>query len=487
MRVPRAVPVVLSTLVAVGLSCAPAHAAGHNPGVVGKRITLTTHKQFNSYDVAADNTGTAYIGWIVLDSSSPDGLSIHFCVLPVGRNACQGGVQTIDQVAGASSAADLHVLSTPSGHVTLEWFYNSSATTGAVAAVTALRGQHPSQPVKVASAAYNGDLLDAEFAPNGSTIWTVTDAPLPSKKLLVTPGAIKPSKSVAMPWSASSAQLAFTGGRPVLTIDKDAAISVATKYATGTSSGTFGKFKNVGRTWTSHQGVLKNTPHGLRYIGKHDDADYRAVIAKWTGHGFSRPQFTADHNACVPSTHDGSRDSSGRLLDVSNECSAIAVADYADDTHAAIYRFKGGSGSSTIVTMAPQIASGVRGIATVLWSTQTDGVTGDALHAVRVALPDTTRTVHKHGRAGRVNLIGPTSCLPPVLVHVKVGANPARGWKVASRTLKLGARTVHGRRIDGATLAPGKRYTLNGRVAFKKGSHHSTIMAALTFTTCAKG
>jgi hypothetical protein len=72
------------------------------------------------------------------------------------------------------------------------------------------------------------------------------------------------------------------------------------------------------------------------------------------------------------------------------------------------------------------------------------------------------------------------------LVHVKVGANPAKHWNVKSRTLELGSRTVHKRRIDGASLTPGKTYTLNGTVVFAKGSKHSTLKAALNFTTCAK-
>jgi hypothetical protein len=270
-----------------------------------------------------------------------------------------------------------------------------------------------------------------------------------------------------------------------MTIDKYGAISTPARYATGAMSGSFGKFSNVPGTWTGRPSVLKNTPHGLRYIGTNDDADYRPVIAKWNGSGFTKAVFTADHNACAPSSHDASRDSSGRLLDVANECGRITVADYADDTHAAIYRFKANHGS-TIVTSVPQIASGTRGIATVVWSTQTDGVDGDGLHVVRVALPDTTTQVHEHGKAGKITLIGPTTCLPPVLVHVKVGASPKHGWHVKLRTLKLGKRSVHRRRIDGATLTPGARYTLKGAVVFAKDSKHSTLTAALTFRTCAK-
>jgi hypothetical protein len=168
------------------------------------------------------------------------------------------------------------------------------------------------------------------------------------------------------------------------------------------------------------------------------------------------------------------------LLDVSNECGQVTVANYVNDDTAAIYRFKGGD----TVTFIPQIASGSRGVATVVWSTQTAAANGDILHALRVPLPDTTHTVLKHGKGGKISLIGPTTCLPPVLVHVKLGARAAKHWAIRTRTLKLGSHAVTKNRINGATLSAGKKYTLHGKVVFGKGSSRNTVEATLSFATC---
>jgi hypothetical protein len=479
---------VAATLAAGGFAAATPAAAGHNPGVTGKTLTIATKQNFGSFDVAADSSGTAYIAWIAGEPGST-GRDMHFCTLPVGSTSCQGGVQDIDPL-DSSSANDVKVLSTPSGKVTVLWFHNTAGAIngpegGAIAEVTAQRGKNLTAPQDVAVAPSFGQLFDAEYTQDGSKIWTVAYPGLPAHRVQVTPGIGTAFTTVKTPWVLGDAELAFNKNQPVMTIDKYGAISVPAKYASGSMTATFGKFHNVPGTWTGRPSALANTPNGLRFIGTNDDADYRPVIAKWNGHAFTKATFTADHNACAPAGHDVSRDSSGRLLDVANECGRITIADYADDSHAAIYRYTANHGS-TIVTNRPQIASGTRGIATVVYSTQTDGVDGDGLHVIRVALPDTTEQVHKHNSAGKITLIGPTSCLPPVQVHVKVGANPAKHWTVKSRTLKLGSRTVHKRRVDGATLTPGKTYTLNGSVVFTKGSKHSTLSAALKFTTCAK-
>ena len=226
--------------------------------------------------------------------------------------------------------------------------------------------------------------------------------------------------------------------------------------------------------------MLKGTAHGVRLIATSGPDFYRPAIAKWNGHGFSKPALTADHNNCAPGTHDASTDPSGRLLDVSNECGQITVANFVNDDTAAIYRFKAGD----TVTSVPQIASGSRGVATVVWSTETAAANGNILHVLRVPLPDTTHTVLKQGRGGKISLIGPTTCLPPVLVHVKLGAKAAKHWAIRTRTLKLGSQAVSKNRINGATLAPGKKYTLHGTVVFGKGSSRNTVKATLSFATC---
>ena len=488
-RSPRSV-LGLAAAVALTLGLAAVVAtpadASHNPGVTGKRVTIASSADVQSYDEAADDSGTAYIGWITNESG---GRIVHLCTLPVGANSCKGGVEDIS-TGGSSTANDLRVLSTPSGKVTMLWFQNGPdsgtiAEGGEIDVVTATKGMNPTAASVYGPAPSNGELLDAEYSPDLSRIWTVAYPPLTAHRLQVTPGSGKAFVTVQTPWIIGDAQLAFSGGAPVMTIDKYGAISTPARYASGTMAAKFGKFHTLKGTWTGHPGVLKNTPHGLRYIGVDNDAGYLPVIAKWNGHAFSKATKTADRNTC-PAGSDGSRDSSGRLLTVKSECGHLAIADYADDTHAAIYRFNANS-SKTIVTGLPQIASGTRGIATVVWTTETDGQTGDVVHAVRVALPDTTTQVHKKGTPGKITLIGPTSCLPPVLVHVKIGANPAKGWSVKSRTLMLGSKTVHNRRIDGASLKPGTQYTLKGKAKFTKGGKSKSLGASLAFTTCAKG
>jgi hypothetical protein len=379
----------------------------------------------------------------------------------------------------------LRVLTTPSGaKVTLVWFHDTAASGtgpegGEIAVATAAHGLNLSEGTDVADAPSHAALLDVEFGPNFS-IWTVASAQAADQTLQVHPGLGAERTTVHTPFIAGGAQIAFTGGKPIIAIDKAGAVSEPARYATGTVAGRFGAFHKVAGTWTTAQSVLKETGHGIRLIATSGPNFYRAAIAKWNGHGFGRPALTADHNACTPSTHDGSTDPSGRLLDVSNECGQVTVANYVNDDTAAIYRFRGGD----TVTFTPQIASGSRGVATVVWSTQSDGTVGDALHVLRVPLPDTTHTVLKHGRGGKISLLGPTTCLPPVLVHVKLGAKAAKHWAIRTRTLKLGSHAVKKNRINGATLSPGKSYTLHGTVVFGKGSARDTLKATLTFATC---
>jgi hypothetical protein len=477
---------VTAVLIATGFVVASpgsSAAARHAQAVSSKRVTLATGQVFGNYDVAADAAGNAYIGWIS-SSSTESAPTVHLCKLPPSANSCVGGVQTTSALS-ASSAQGLRVLTTPSGgKVTLLWFHNgptsqTSDEGGEIAEATAAHGLNLSTATDVADAPSNGSLLDAEFGPKFS-IWTIASPPLPDQTLEVHPGLSAAHTNVNAPFAASGAQLAFTKGKPIMAIDKDGAVTVAAQYSTGSATGSFGSFHPVAGTWTNALSVLKGTAHGVRLIATSGPNAYHPAIAKWNGHGFGRPALTADHNNCGPSTHDASTDPSGRLLDVSNECGQITVANYVNDDTAAIHRFAGGT-----TTFTPQIAAGARGIATVVWSTQKEGTFGDALHVLRVPLPDTTHSVLKHGKGGKISLIGPTTCLPPVLVHAKLGANPAKHWAIRSRTLKLGSHAVKKNRINGATLAPGKSYTLHGTVVFGKGSARDTLKATLTFATCA--
>jgi hypothetical protein len=478
---------VTAVLLAIGLVVASPGSsalARHAQAVSGKRVTLATHQDFGNYDVAADAAGNAYIAWLAASTTEGGLRSVHLCKLPPRANTCVGGVQETSAIDG-SSAQGLRVLTTPSGgKVTLVWFHDtpeagSESEGGAIAEATAVHGLNLSAGTDVADAPSHALLMDVEFGPNFS-IWTVARPPLPEQTLQIHPGLTAAHTSVHTPFTVGGAQVAFTKGKPIIAIDKDAAVSEAAQYSTGTAAGKFGAFHKVAGTWTNALSVLKGTAHGVRLIATSGPHFYRPAIVKWTGSGFGKPALTADHNACAPGTHDASTDPSGRLLDVANECEQITVANYVNDDTAAIYRFKAGD----TVTSIPQIASGSRGVATVVWSTETSGVDGNALHVLRVPLPDTTHTVLKHGNGGKISLIGPTTCLPPVLVHVKLGAKAAKHWTIRTRTLKLGSHAVTKNRINGATLAAGKKYTLSGKVVFGKGSSRDTVRATLNFATC---
>jgi hypothetical protein len=477
---------VTAVLLATGLVLAsPGSSAAtrHASGVSGKRLTLATGQDFGNYDVAADAAGNAYIAWLSA-SHSQTGRVVHLCKLPPGANACVGGVQTTSAIDG-TTAQGLRVLTTPSGaKVTLVWFHDTVASGsgpegGEIAEATAVHGLNLSAGADVADAPSHATLMDVEFGPKFS-IWTVAIPAFSDQTLQIHPGLSAAHTTVKTPFLLGGAQIAFTRGKPIVAIDKYGAVSEAAQYSTGTAAGKFGAFHKVAGTWTTALSDLKGTAHGVRLIATSGPDFYRPAIAKWNGHGFGRPALTADHNNCAPGTHDASTDPSGRLLDVSNECGQVTVANFVNDDTAAIYRFNGGD----TVTSVPQIASGSRGVATVVWSTQTNAANGNILHALRVPLPDTTHTVLKHGKGGKISLIGPTTCLPPVLVHVKLGAKAARHWAIRTRTLKLGSHAVKKNRINGATLSPGKSYTLHGTVVFGKGSARDTLKATLTFATC---
>jgi hypothetical protein len=227
--------------------------------------------------------------------------------------------------------------------------------------------------------------------------------------------------------------------------------------------------------------ALASSRHGLRLVTTVDNASYRPVISKWTGSGFAPRHLTADHNPCAPSSHDGTADPSGRLLDVSWECQDVTVTNYADAARAAIVRLT----VHDTPTATPQIASGTRGIATVAYSTENGS--DQVLRAAHVRLPGSTRTVRHAGTGGRVTVTGPLSCLPPVNVHIAWTRHAAGGWSFKSGTLRLDGKHVSPPKLDGATLTAGKTYALTGAATFAKGGNRHTIKTTLKFTTCASG
>jgi hypothetical protein len=121
----------------------------------------------------------------------------------------------------------------------------------------------------------------------------------------------------------------------------------------------------------------------------------------------------------------------------------------------------------------------------VVYSIETSTSTGDLLYAQRIRLSGLTRTVHAHGRAGRMSLTGPATCMPVSKVHAGVSGKPAHGWRITSRKLHLGSKKV-GSSLNGAALKPHHRYTLKGSVTFGSGGRHSTLSKSLSFTTCGR-
>jgi hypothetical protein len=406
---------------------------------------------------------------------------VHLCKLEIGATSCTGGIQTSDSLAFAS-AGDPQVVITSDGVVHLIWWHDSSGPDpGAHAEATAPDGQnHTAGHHVAAQPPAHGDLLAAKLGPNDS-IWTVTYDAVPAQHVEVRPGLSAAPESVATPFAIGYAQLAFVGDQAVLTVEQYGSISTPPNYATRSSSGTWSSFRPLANTWAVGTNVaLATTGHGLRLVTAIGNASYRPVISKWTASGFGKPRRTPDNNSCTPNTHDGWADASGRLLDASWECEDVAVANYPDALHPALFRLKAGG----TPTYQAQIASGTRGIATLVYTVQS--ATANDLRVAHVLLPDSTLRVAKGGPGGRVTVTGPRSCLPPVNVRVGWTHKPARGWTFKSGSLQLGGKSV-GSVLDGATLAPGKRYTLAGTATFSKGGKSSTVTARLLFKTCAAG
>jgi hypothetical protein len=455
---------------------------GHPAGVVGSQIKLGPTTQFSGYDVGANPAGTAYIAWISA-TGDQGAREVHLCKLPLGASSCTNGIQTIPSL-GISSASAIRVLVDADDTVHLVWFHDTDQSingdfNAAIAEATAVHGQNLTAAHDIVNAPSFGQLLTADMAPNGD-IWTVSYDGAPSQTVFVWHSGAPGSDNVHTPYIVGFAQLAFTSGTPVLAVEKYGSIGTALHWATRGSGGTWSSFHTLANTWTvGTNAVLETTGHGLRVVTAIDNASYRPVIAKWNGSGFSARRLTADKNNCAPNTHDGWADASGRLLDVSWECSDVTVTNYADAFHAAIVRFH----VNSTPTDAPQIASGTRGIATVAYTVQ--GSTGDVLRAARVRLPDSTRTVSHRGTGGRVTVTGPRSCLPPVNVHVAWTHRPADGWTFKSGSLRLNGNAVSGSTIDGAELTAGKSYTLVGKAVFGRNGNQANVKASLGFTTCA--
>jgi hypothetical protein len=198
----------------------------------------------------------------------------------------------------------------------------------------------------------------------------------------------------------------------------------------------------------------------------------------WKGKSFGKPKPTGDHNDIF--SLDTTTDGSGRLVSVGTESGGLKVANFGTGSHASGFLFKV---AQTLAGGPAQISTSASGRGFIIFGIDKTGVTGQILKAQAIRLPALTKTVHKHGKAGRLSLTGPASCLPSTSVHVKVTGKAAHGWRVASKTLRLGSKKV-GSSINGARLKAHHHYTLKGSVTFRKGGQHSTLSKKLSFTTC---
>jgi hypothetical protein len=454
-------------------------APASKPGPQHRPILLQDHAEFSGYDAATDAAGTTYIGWI---SDTGSGRKVHLCTLPRRAVACQGGISTISSLDTiTSSAQGLHVLVTSTGHVTLVWMHDTTASENGpqgseIADATASNGGPLGAPADVATAPSFGTMEDAAVGPGGA-IWVVTETSALTT-LQVRPGITAAPVSLKPPYEVGNAQLAFAGSTAVLAIQQAGAITHPVAYASHKTS--WSGFKNLGRTWTSDANLgLTGTRSGVRLLASVSNADYWPVVSRWTGSGFTRPALTGDRNNCSPSSHDPVSDASGRMADVSEECSNLAVANLTDTTHAAVVRF--GSGG-TFAGGIPQIATAPSGRSWVVWSIESS--TANKLLAAPVLLPGRTVTVTAAKAGNRAILTGPASCLPAVTVGVRLRGSAARHWRVLRGSIRLGSKVLKSS-LNGAGLTAGHLYTLAGTVTFADGSARRVVTARLRFRTCA--
>jgi hypothetical protein len=458
-----------------------AAAASVKPGLTGKTITVAKNAEFSGYDLATGPNGTAYLGWI---GDTGSGRLVHLCSLPRGAKSCAGGIKTIASAPdsiGESGAAGLRVLVNKANVVTLVWEYSTVASEngpeGDKIAIATSEGGGPLSNLSPASAAPSfGYFLDATLAPNGK-IWAVTETTGSTPTLQVTRGLGAAPQTIKPPFSVGRAELAFTGTSAVLAIDKDGAITQPVYTARQSGNGWTG-FKPVAKTWNLEGWGMATSTRGVRLIASENNADYHPVVTDLTSTGWTTPGLTGDLSNCFPSSHDVVADASGRLADVSIECSNVAVADLPDTGHAAIYRFYG---HGTFAGGAPQLTTAPSGRGWVAWSIEAGA--GNALLVSALTLPGLDVKAVWKGKPGEVVTTGPASCLPPVDLPVGVAAKAAAGWKVAGASLKLGPSPV-GSVLHGAALAAARTYTLTGTVLFAHGSTKSTGHATVTFRTC---
>jgi hypothetical protein len=467
------------------LSAPAGHAAvaAAKAGLTGPKITVTNNSEFSGYDMATGPNGTAYLGWI---GDTGSGRKVSLCALPRGATRCAGGVQTIASASDptfSSTAAGLRVLVSKSNLVTLVWMHSTVASENGpegdeIAIATSQGGGKLSAEKDVSPGPSFGYFLDATLAPNGG-IWAVTNPSSGASHILqITRGLGTAYRSVAAPFSPGEALIAFNGASAVIATDKAGSITAPVYFDRQSGNG-WTAFKPIARTWDVEGFGLTATASGVRLIASENNAGYQSVVSRLTNSGWSTPALTGSLGNCFPDGHDAVGDASGRLADAFEVCAdAVAVENLADTRHAAIVRF---AVPGTFAGGQPQLTTSPSGRGWVAWSVES--TSGNKLIVAPVLLAGLHATSSASSAHGRVVVTGPASCLPPVDLSVSVAGKPASGWRVASKSLKLGGAAV-GTVLHGAGLTAGKSYTLTGTVTFARGSARSTGRAAVGFRTC---
>jgi hypothetical protein len=476
------IPGLAAIPVARAAAAAPAIVAA-KPGLTGPAIQLITNAQFSGYDLATGPNGTAYLGWI---SAKVSDRTVSLCTLPRGAAKCAGGIQTIASAPdslGTSSAHGLRVLVSKSNVVTLVWMYDTIAAESGpegdeIAIATSAGGGTLTAAAAVSAGPSFGTLLNAALGPDGS-VWAVAHPYGAARSVQVTRGLGNTPQTVKTPYYPGHAVIAFHGSAAVLAVDKYGSVTQPVAYARQSGAGWTG-FTSIAKTWNTGGFGMASTNVGVRLIATQNNASYHPVVSRLTSSGFATPTLTGDTSNCSPDTHDVVADASGRLADVSQECSQLAVANLPNTLRAAIFRF---NVHGTFAGGDPQLTTSPSGHGWVAWSIES--ATGNKLLVAPLLLPGLDITSAAASAHGRVTVTGPASCLPPVDIPAGVAGKPAAGWRVVAKSLTVGGTAV-GAVLHGAGLTPGKSYTLTGTVTFGSGASRSKGTAKLTFRACPK-
>jgi hypothetical protein len=478
-KLPRRTITVLGVSALCALGAATA-ASASPPGLNGSKLTLVKLSQEvrftgGAFDATADSAGNAYIAWFANTAPGGDTTALYLCTLKPKTSACAGGIQTL-QSAALSRPSDLKLLA-GSKSVTLVWYGNSS-TKGTIYKSVAPPGGKPSAPVSIATVPANGEMFDAVMGPSGH-IWTVSGDDAGGSLTVRAEGSSPPQPT--QPWDAGFARLAFSGSTAVLALQESGSLTVPISYAslTGTK---WSAFQSLTGTWSAGYGPgLTTTSSGLRIVTA--SPSYIPVAASWNGTAFGPISPIGNSGNCGPNSAETTTDASGRLADVTNECNKITVDNLPHTTKAATIRFATDAADDTLAGSTPEIATLPSGRAWVVYAVQTTGNDYNELLAAPVLLPTLTTHITSTVAAGGVTVTGPVSCLPVIDTSVGVSAAPASGWHTASTSLTLDGTAQSGT-LAGASLTPGKTYTLAGTANFADGSKTQSATANLSIKAC---